>query len=101
MDHLCGWKSVEVRAARGRIGADILGVEIVVQFQLWQLLGQAYGIERIARRPKHCTDLRWPLLKAFQVIGTVVEDDARVGVVDTVVHVVTELFVSKSLADDL
>ena len=87
--------------AGGRVGADVVAVEVVSEFQFGELLREADRVERVAGGPEDRADLRGPLLEALHVVGAVVEDHARVGVVDAVVDVVAEFVVSHRLADDL
>ena len=84
-----------------RVRADVLAVEIFAELKVGQLLGQADRVERIAGGAKHSANLRGPLLKTLQVIGAMVEDDTRICVVNTVIHVVAELPAPYRLADDL
>src|SRR5262249_7015006 len=94
-------EAVEMRAARGRVGADVLAVDVVAGVQVQQLFGEADGVERVAGRAEHRAKLQRPFLEALEVILAVVEDHAAEGVVDAVVQVVAELAAAHGLADDL
>src|SRR6516225_625387 len=50
MHHLRRREAVEIRAAGGGVGADVLAVDVVTQVHVRQLLGEADGVERVARR---------------------------------------------------
>ena len=74
---------------------------MVADLQFGQLLGETDRVEGVAGGAEDGADLRRPLLEALHVIRAVVEDHARIGVVNAVVDVVAELVVAKRLADDL
>src|SRR5580692_6282092 len=101
MHNFGGWKSVEEGAAGGGISADVFRVEQITHFEIGKLFRQANGIQSVAGGAENRTYLRWALLKAFEMVLGVIENHAAIGVVDTVVQVVTELAVAHRLADDL
>ena len=94
-------EAVEERAAGGGVGADVLGVDQFAQVHIGQLLGQADGVEGVARGAEDGTELCGAFPEAFQAVLAVVEDHAAVGVIDAVVEVIAELAATDRLADDL
>ena len=94
-------KAIEVRGTSGRIGPDILTVEVVAEFKIRQLFGEANRIEGIARGAEDRADLRGPLSKTLHVVGAVIKNHTGVCVVHAIVHVITKLFVPERLTDDL
>ena len=79
-------EAVEVRAAGGGIGAYVFGVDQFANLHVRELLGQADGIERVARGAEDGADLSGTFLETFQRVLGVVKDDAAVGVIDAVVE---------------
>src|SRR5262245_25129622 len=78
-------EAVEMRAARGRVGADVLAIDVVARVHVRQLLGEANGVERVAGRAEYRAKLPRPLPEALEVILAVIEDHAAESVVDAVV----------------
>jgi hypothetical protein len=66
-----------------------------------EFLGQADGIEGVARGTKDRANLRGALFEAFQRIRAVVKDDSAVCLIDAVIQVVAKLAAADGLADDL
>ena len=99
--HLGRREAVEVGRRGVAVGADVLAVDQVAQFQVGQLLGQRDRVQGVAGRAEDRADLRRALLEGLDVVLAVVEDDAGEGVVHAVVDVVALLAVAHGLADDL
>ena len=101
MDDLGRREAVEVRAARGAVGAHVLGVNQFASIHVGKLFDQTDGVERVASGAKDGAELRGVFPKAFQVVLAVVEDHAAVGLIDAVIEIVAELAATDGLADDL
>src|SRR5262245_29845082 len=86
----CRREAVKIRAARGRIGTDILAVEIVAGIHVRQLLGKGDGVQRVACWSENRANLQRSLLEALEAILTVIEDYAAEGVVNAIVQIEAE-----------
>src|SRR5438128_1876876 len=96
-----GWgEAIEPRRGRVAVGADLLGVHQVVDFQIRELLGLHDRIHAVAGLAEDGTHLAITGLDRLDAVLAVIEDDAGEGVVNAVVDVVARLAVAVRLADD-
>lgn len=89
-----------MRTAGCGISTDVVSIKKFPKFQVGELFSETDGVKSVAGRPKNSAELRRAFLKTFHVIHAVVENDTRVGVIDTVIYVVAELAAANRLADD-
>ena len=57
MQHFCRREAVEVGRGGVAVGADVLAVDQVAQFQVGQFLGQRDGVQGVAGRAEDGADL--------------------------------------------
>jgi hypothetical protein len=69
----------------------VFRVDEFAHFHVRELLGQADGIEGIARGAEYGADLRGAFSEAFQMVYGVVENHPAVSVINAVVEIVTKL----------
>jgi hypothetical protein len=101
MHDRCRRKAVEGRAAGGGIGTYVFGVDEIANLQDRELLGQADGIERVARGAEDGADLSRTILETSKAVLGVVKDHAAIGVIDAVVEIVTKSALANGFAYDL
>jgi len=94
-------EAVEERAAGGGIGSYVFGVDQFAHLHVRKLLGQADGIEGVARGAKDGANLNGTFLETSQAVLGVVKDHAAIGVIDAVIEIVAKLAAADGLADDL
>src|SRR5215470_1522226 len=101
MYHLRRREAVKECAASGGVGAHVLGVDQFTQFHIGKLFSQTDGVEGVTGGTEHRTDLSWAVFETLEMILAMVKNHSAIGVVDTVVEVVTAFAAANRLADDL
>ena len=100
MHHLGRRKAVEPRRGGVAVGADVLGIDQILDFQFGQMFMLRNHIQPVAGLAEHGADLGLAFFERLQVILAMVEDDAAERVVNAVVDVVARSAVAHGLADD-
>ena len=73
---------------------------MISNLQVRQLLSKANCIKRVTRRSEDSAQLCWARFKTLHTVGTVVKNDARVGVVNAIVYVVTEFVIANCFSNN-
>src|SRR5205823_3418353 len=100
VNHLCGRESIEPRRRGVAVGADVLGINQILNLQRRQLLGLRDGIEAIARLTEHSGNLLLAALKRLQWILAVIKNNSAERMINAVVDVIAWFAVAHSFADD-
>ena len=100
MNDLGGGETVEPGGGGVAVGANGLAIHQVVQLQVRQIFGERDGVQGVAGLAEDGADFGLAALERFDVVLTMIEDDARKGVINPIVNIIARLAVAAGLADD-